>query len=538
MRRLRPGGTSAVSHGRDAADRGGPRPGTTRHRGGSHARHRRPADRRRSAPAAAPLHAPGPAPGRDRAHAGALTAPRAADHAVLPQGPPRQLRQARAGPVPDPDLHRRGHAGRLDRALLGREPPPGAAPARPVPGGGRHHRAPDLRPARLRAGPLVPPPRGRGGARRAPRGRLPRRGGPPRRRHRRGRGRPAVAPHPPGRRARPAAAALRRGLAAAPGRRSTAAARRGRRPVLPDRRLGHRHPRLPQPLRVLPPVDHRGPRAVPGARPGRRGRGDRRHRRAVRRVPGQQPGLAARLSARAVRRPGPPAHHLERGRVPGGHRRCGPGAPHGVQRLFRGLRRAGDAGRGQPARRGETRPGPPGVPPPRRRVPRRRHRGQRQLRLRLRPRPPGRVRPHRGLDRGGAPGLRHVPRPDALSRHAAVRAAGGRGPSPAPRLGPVRHGPRRVSPAPHDPRAARARVRLVLPPPVRRALRLVPAPAPGRRRAPLPRHVGPLQARQRPVAPRHPAPRRARRLAAHAARGAVEPRAGAAITERRPAAPP
>ena len=64
-----------------------------------------------------------------------------------------------------------------------------------------------------------------------------------------------------------------------------------------------------------------------------------------------------------------------------------------------------------------------------------RHPGERQLRARLRPRPARRLRADRGVDRGQPPGVRHVPHPDAVPRHAAVRPDGSRGPPAAPRTG-------------------------------------------------------------------------------------------------------
>src|SRR5690606_1314978 len=81
---------------------------------------------------------------------------RAADQPVLPQGPARELRQARADADARADVDRRRDARALGRALLGREPAAGSAAARSVPRGRRHHRAPDVRRARLRVGALVP----------------------------------------------------------------------------------------------------------------------------------------------------------------------------------------------------------------------------------------------------------------------------------------------------------------------------------------------------------------------------------------------
>ncbi len=60
------------------------------------------------------------------------------------------------------------------------------------------------------------------------------------------------------------------------------------------------------------------------------------------------------------------------------------------------------------------------------------------------------------------PRVRDVPHPHALPGHAAVPPDGGRGPPPAPGLGPLRHRPRRLPPAAHDARGARRRLRVVL----------------------------------------------------------------------------
>ena len=76
----------------------------------------------------------------------------AADQSVLSQGPARQLRQARADADAGADQHRRHHAGGLGRRVLGRKPAPRPAAVPAVPAGRRHHRPPDLRQARLRAG--------------------------------------------------------------------------------------------------------------------------------------------------------------------------------------------------------------------------------------------------------------------------------------------------------------------------------------------------------------------------------------------------
>ena len=69
---------------------------------------------------------------------------------------------------------------------------------------------------------------------------------------------------------------------------------------------------------------------------------------------------------------------------------------------------------------------------------------------------------HRRLDRGQPAGVRDLSHPDALSRHAAVPATGGRGPAAASGLDPVRHGPRGVPAQAHDARGTGARLRLAL----------------------------------------------------------------------------
>ena len=95
----------------------------------------------------------------------------------------------------------------------------------------------------------------------------------------------------------PSAAPSRPSTRGATARRSTRSRPRGATAAarqLPDHRQPHRHPRLPQPLRLLLPRD-RGPRPpLPGQGPGRGGGRVAGHRRAVRGLPRQQPRLAAR----------------------------------------------------------------------------------------------------------------------------------------------------------------------------------------------------------------------------------------------------
>ena len=93
-------------------------------------------------------------------------------------------------------------------------------------------------------------------------------------------------------------------------------------------------------------------------------------------------------------------------------------------------------------------------PPP----PRPRGDGQRRLRLRHGRGRHVRLPAHRGV--GREPGHRDgdLPHHDALPRHAAGAAARGRGPHHEPRLGPLRHPPRRVRAGAHDGGGARVRL--------------------------------------------------------------------------------
>src|SRR5512140_3699613 len=89
--------------------------------------------------------------------------------------------------------------------------------------------------------------------------------------------------------------------------------------------------------------------------------------------------------------------------------------------------------------------------------------------------------------------MRHLSYPNAVSGDSALSANGSRGPAPSSRLEPLRYGPRRLSPPPHDARAARGRLRLALPAAVLSRVDLAtPAASLGRRSA-LPRHVLPVQ---------------------------------------------
>ena len=142
-----------------------------REKGHGPVRRRRDPCSRRRVSSARPAARPG-------APAGAAdAAPRPPPQPLLPEGPARELRQAR--PHADARAHERrgGDARRLGGSLLGREPPPGAAAARAVPAGRRDHRPPDVRAAGLRARPLVPRARRPRRPRRPPRLGLPRRGG-------------------------------------------------------------------------------------------------------------------------------------------------------------------------------------------------------------------------------------------------------------------------------------------------------------------------------------------------------------------------
>ena len=86
-----------------------------------------------------------------------------------------------------------------------------------------------------------------------------------------------------------------------------------------------------------------------------------------------------------------------------------------------------------------------------------------KLRARVRSRPAGYLRTHVRLGRGEPRRVRDVSHPHAVSRHAAVQAVRGRGPAAPPRLDPLRHRACRVPAPAHDGRAARGRLRRLLP---------------------------------------------------------------------------
>ena len=168
-----------------------------------------PPDRRASLPS---RHVNRPDAGRARA--AAATPGRPVPRTVLLVNPfyPKDVNASFGKHVLTPTLALTSLAGatpaRLEGALLGREPAAGPAAAGAGPAGGGHHRAPDLRQARLRAGGLVPRPRLHGDPGRPARAVLPRRGGRARRRHRHRQRRAPVAAHPGRHRGRDAAAAL------------------------------------------------------------------------------------------------------------------------------------------------------------------------------------------------------------------------------------------------------------------------------------------------------------------------------------------
>src|SRR5579864_3586772 len=58
--------------------------------------------------------------------------------------------------------------------------------------------------------------------------------------------------------------------------------------------------------------------------------------------------------------------------------------------------------------------------------------------------------------------MRNVPHPHSVSRHPALSANGKRGPLASSKLGPVRHGARRLSAKAHEPGRVAARIRLAL----------------------------------------------------------------------------
>src|SRR6516225_5051364 len=198
---------------------------------------------------------------------------RAPPQPVLPQGPERVVRQARAHADAGVDEPRRDDSFPLAPALLGREPPPGSATARSRARGRWDHRAPDLRRARLRALALLPGAGEHRDSRRAARLVLP--GGVrPARRRDRARGRGAdLAPDPRGRRGRNAPAPLRGRLRHRLPRRPRAPPGPPAAAELPDDDEPHRDARLPQPVRVLLPLDRRAADALPDARPGADRRG-------------------------------------------------------------------------------------------------------------------------------------------------------------------------------------------------------------------------------------------------------------------------
>src|SRR5579864_5968340 len=105
------------------------------------------------------------------------------------------------------------------------------------------------------------------------------------------------------------------------------------------------------------------------------------------------------------------------------------------------------------------------------------------------------------MDRREPPGVRHVPHPHALSGDAAVSPDGSTRTNPAPRLDPLRYGPRRLPAEAHVAGRTRARLRLDLPAPVLSGLDLAPSPAGVASRPAVPRHVVPLQALQPLLAP-------------------------------------
>ena len=111
------------------------------------------------------------------------------------------------------------------------------------------------------------------------------------------------------------------------------------------------------------------------------------------------------------------------------------------------------------------------------------------------------------VDRGEPAGVRDVPHPDALSRHAAVPADGGRGPAAAPRLDALRHGARRLPAAAHDARASWTQgYALVLPAAVLARARSGGAGRTTGAPCRLPGDVVPLQALEPVLAPVDPAP--------------------------------
>src|SRR5438105_4301032 len=88
----------------------------------------------------------------------------------------------------------------------------------------------------------------------------------------------------------------------------------------------------------------------------------------------------------------------------------------------------------------------------------------------------------------------HVSHPDAISRHAALRADGAPGATVAQNVVEIRHGQRRLSPGAHDARATGRRLCLVLPPPLLALLDLAPPARGSAGGAALPGDVVSLQA--------------------------------------------
>ncbi len=245
-----------------------------------------------------------------------------------------------------------GDAARVERAVLGREPAARAAACRPVPAGRRHHRPPDVRQARLRAGALVPGARREGRPRRPARALVP--GGSARRTPTRSSsaracrsGREILGDVEAGR----AAAGLPRRLLAPVPRRPRAAPQPAPARELPDDDEPDRDARLPQPLRLLLPVDRGPAHALPDARRRAGRRRVPRRRPAVRRLRRQQPRLAPGLPAQPVPRAAAAREDLERRRDDRRHRRPLARARDGARRLHGRVHRLRVADGREPRRR-------------------------------------------------------------------------------------------------------------------------------------------------------------------------------------------
>ena len=190
---------------------------------------------------------------------------RAVDQSVLSQGPAREFWKARADAVAGADECCRRDAAGLGRRVLGREPAAGAPALGAVSAGGGDHRAPDVCRTGLRASAVVSQPGGHRGHGRAARAVVSRRSCAACRCAGDRRGRGYLARNSAGRRSRDTEAGVPGKFPAAVPRRAGSAARVAAEVGVLDLDEPDRHPRLPQPLRLLLSLDRRAGHALPGA---------------------------------------------------------------------------------------------------------------------------------------------------------------------------------------------------------------------------------------------------------------------------------